>query len=72
LFKINKSHRKPTTLQRVIEIRSENLNGDRTHKNKLLFYLTFFRKIFLNPDTIFIRLIVNSGKLRPARDWDSR
>jgi hypothetical protein len=37
-------------LQYVIEIRSENLTGDRTHQNKLLFYLPFFRKIFLNPD----------------------
>jgi hypothetical protein len=37
-------------LQYVIEIRSENLTGDRTHQNKLLFYLPFFRKILLNPD----------------------
>jgi hypothetical protein len=37
-------------------MRSENLNSDRTHKNKLLFHLLFFRKIFLNPDKILITL----------------
>jgi hypothetical protein len=32
-------------IQRVIEMCSENLNGDGTHQNKLLFYLPFFRKL---------------------------
>jgi hypothetical protein len=36
-------HRSP--IQGVIEMREENLNGDRTHQNKLLFYLPFFRKL---------------------------
>jgi hypothetical protein len=32
-------------IQRVIQMCSENFNGDRTHQNKLLFYLPFFRKL---------------------------
>jgi hypothetical protein len=48
-------------IQYVIEMRYENLKGDRTHQNKLLFYLPFVRKIFLNPDKILISLIVNSS-----------
>jgi hypothetical protein len=59
-------------IQRVIEMHSENFNGDKTRQNKLLFYLPFFRKIFLNPDKILINLIVNSGprvgKLRTVID----
>jgi hypothetical protein len=42
-------------------MRREYLNSDRTHQNKLHFYLPFFQKIFLNSDKILINLIVNSG-----------
>jgi hypothetical protein len=48
-------------------MRLENLNSDRTHQNKLLFYLPFFRKFFINLDKILslensnFSLIVNSG-----------
>jgi hypothetical protein len=38
------------------------------HQNKLLFYLPFFRKIFVNPDKILISLIINSG----TRQWSAR
>jgi hypothetical protein len=40
-------------LQRVIEMHLENLNGDRTHQNKLLFHLPFFRKLKFMLEFIF-------------------
>jgi hypothetical protein len=54
-------------IQGVIKICLENLIGDKTHQNKLLFYLPFFRKIFLNPDKILISLIINFGTCQCVR-----
>jgi hypothetical protein len=40
-------------IQRVIEMRQENSNGDRTHQNKPLLNLPFFRKLKFMLEFIF-------------------
>jgi hypothetical protein len=43
-----------STIQRVIEVRWEGLNGGGTRQNTLLFYLPFFRKLEFMLEFIFI------------------